>query len=516
MAEPVLVTPYDGFIYHPHQREAIDWMVSREDEAAEFIRGGILADEMGLGKTWMTIGLILNKPVFMTLLLVPPVLQPQWSEALCRAHIRHRIVCGGKGEPFRYPAVSEPRPDMIVTLATYDRAANMHERLATESYDRMICDEGHVFRNGPKTRRFARLAAIPATHRWILSGTPIQNRKQDLQNLLRFLGMSDTDRLKIPVQRIADTLLMRRTVNDVRESVPDMPTIRPTHKIHPVNMPPGSEEAAVFAALVGRFESAVERRVKGTIILELYLRIRQFIAHPDIYVKAMVAKFKDEYKRQTWTGTASKHAEFKKLLETTEYKPTIVFGSFRGEMDLADETLRHQGYKTWQIRGGMTDGQREAATKDSRAAVEAGERVAIIVQIVAGGAGLNLQHCNRIVFLSSHWNPAIVDQAIARAYRMGQREMVEVHHLLLADDAERNIDRYMSGMHGEKRRIATGIHPKLQCDTAVDTNLLIACLDNGFIDPELTNEVMRQFDRAHGEDDEEGDEEEEEEEEDDE
>ena len=510
MAEPVLVTPYDGFIYHPHQREAVDWMMSREDEAAEFIRGGILADEMGLGKTWMTIGLILNKPVFMTLLLVPPVLQPQWSEALSRSHIRHRILCGGKGERFQYPVVSEPRPDMIVTLATYDRGANMHEQLAAETYQRIICDEGHVFRNGPKTRRFARLVAIPATHRWILSGTPIQNRKQDLHNLLRFLGMSEEDRMKTPLQRIAATLLMRRTVDDVREAVPEMPTARPVHKIHPVNMPSGSEEAAVFAALVGRFESAVERRVKGTIILELYLRIRQFIAHPDIYVKAMVAKFKGDYKRQNWTGSASKHEEFKRLLENTEYKPTIVFGSFRSEMDLADDTLRRQGYKTWQIRGGMTDGQRESATRDSRAAVEAGERVAIVVQIVAGGAGLNLQHCNRIVFLSSHWNPAIVDQAIARAYRMGQREPVEVHHLLLADDAERNLDRYMSGMHGEKRQIAIGIHPKLQCDTAVDINVLIASLDDGFIDPELTNEIMRQFDRVHGE----GEEEEEEEEED--
>lgn len=500
MPEQTLIVPYDGFIYHRHQQTAIDWMMTREDETAEFIRGGILADEMGLGKTWMTIGLILNKPVDMTLLLVPPVLQPQWSDALCRANIQHRILCSvkaGNGEPFRYPVVTDPRPDILVTLATYDRATNEHERLSTDDYERIICDEGHVFRNGPKTRRFARLSAIAAKHRWILSGTPIQNRKNDLYNILRFLGMSDDDRRKIPLQYIADTLLMRRTVEDVREAVPAMPTVRPVHKIHPVNMPPGSEEAAVFAALVGRFESALERRTKSSIILELYLRIRQFIAHPDIYVKAMVAKFKGEYKRQSWTETASKHAEFKRLLETSEYKPTIVFGTFRGEMDLAEETLRHQGYKTWHIRGGMTDAQRESATNDSRIAVEAGERVAIVVQIVAGGAGLNLQHCNRILFLSSHWNPAIVDQAIARAYRMGQRNTVEVHHLLLADDAERNIDRYMSGMHGMKRNIAIGVHAKLYCDTAISADEIIKCLDDSFIDTELTNDIMQQFDRMH-------------------
>ena len=103
--------------------------------------------------------------------------------------------------------------------------------------------------------------------------------------------------------------------------------------------------------------------------------------------------------------------------------------------------------------------------------------MALLVQIQAGGAGLNLQHCARVVFFSSHWNPAVVDQAIARAYRMGQTERVEVHHMLLADDAEKNLDRYMAMLHGLKREVAVEIHPGLFCDTAVEVEEILEELD---------------------------------------
>jgi hypothetical protein len=125
----------------------------------------------------------------------------------------------------------------------------------------------------------------------------------------------------------------------------------------------------------------------------------------------------------------------------------------------------------------MTDGSRSLALTESKEAAGLGSKVAIVVQIVAGSAGLNLQHCERVVFLSSHWNPAIVDQAVARAYRMGQTKEVTVHHFLMADGADRNIDRIMAGRHGEKRAIAVGIHPKLYCEAAADTNTVMATLN---------------------------------------
>ena len=465
--------PFEGFAYHPYQEEAIAWMRAREAESARFVRGGILADEMGLGKTYMTIGLLLGDvAASKTLLIVPPVLQPQWTEALTKSAIPHRVLKAGN----KFQEVAGTRTCSVV-LATYERALRSGPLLNGEAFDRIICDEGHMLRNGHKTKRFRIIAGIAAARRWILSGTPIQNHRAEFGNLMRFLGMNMDTYIKTPNADIAREILLRRVVGDVRDVVIGFPDERPTHTIYPVVMPMGSEEESVFAALVGRMEHAIEVNASSALILELYLRIRQFIAHPAIYTDAMRRKYGDGYKRAGWTGTASKATAFRNYIATANKEPTIVFGNFRSELDIAETELRRAGYSVWGIRGGMSDSQRVDVITESKAAVEAGKPAAIVIQIVAGGAGLNLQHCSRVCFLSSHWNPAVVDQAIARAYRMGQTRAVSVVHFLLADGAERNLDRRIAAMHGSKRLVAEAIHPKLVCDTVVDKTHLLEVLD---------------------------------------
>ena len=477
-----VVSPFSGFVYHPHQLEAIQWMTSREKTDAPMARGGILADEMGLGKTWETIGLLLNSPVPLTLLLVPPMLQPQWSDALSESGISHSVLGSPakKGEAGVWKSIPGSRSDIIVHLATYDRASNNIDTLVLLPYDRIICDEGHILRNGNDTSRFRNLIRIMAPRRWILSGTPIQNSASDFNNLVKFLGMDATLRLRTPLVAIGAELILRRTVGDVRAAVPSMPTEKPIHVVHPVEIPSG-EELRVFSALMGRFEHAVEAHARNNIILELYLRIRQFISHPQIYVDAIKRKYGAAYGRAAWDGTSSKMSAFRGFLDATAKKPTIIFTHFKKEMEYAEIELVASGYRVWKVGGGMTDVSRAKVLSESKVAVEGGNSaVAILIQIVAGGAGLNIQHCNRIVFLSSHWNPAVVDQAIARAYRMGQTDRVEVHHILLADDAEKNLDRYITELHGLKRKVAVGVHEKLFCDSAVSSMMILDELDAAF------------------------------------
>jgi SNF2 family DNA or RNA helicase len=470
MTTPTYIVPFEGFSYHPHQTEAIQFMIGRESPSAPYFRGGIEGDEMGLGKTYTTIGVLINNPVPKTLVLVPPMLQHQWAKALLESSIPHTILVGGKG-----PTKVAGTRDFSVTLSTYDRAINNIHILNETDYDRLVCDEGHVFKNGKATNRFRTLSGLRATRRWILTGTPVHNRKKDFTNLLMFLG-NKTPITEASLSTVADRVMIRRVVKDVEEDVPTMPEA-PTHFVHPVTMPAGSEELELFGGLVRRLEAAIEAESKQWIILELYLRIRQFIAHPAIYIEAMNRKYKGKYKRPTWTGTASKMTAFQTYMGTCEKRPTIVFTTFVEEMECADRVLLAQGYKTWQIRGGMTDATRAAVIEESKDAVEAGEDVVLLVQIVAGGCGLNLQHCSRVVMLTSHWNPAIVDQAIARAYRIGQTEHVEVHHFVLADEAELNIDRKIVGAHGRKRAEALEVHAKLFTESAIKYETMMEILD---------------------------------------
>jgi hypothetical protein len=80
--------------------------------------------------------------------------------------------------------------------------------------------------------------------------------------------------------------------------------------------------------------------------------------------------------------------------------------------------------------------------------------VVLVVQIVSGGVGLNLQFCSRVLFLSQHWNPAVVHQAVGRAVRIGQKEVVRVYMYRIVDDVMDNLDLRMSDVHAGKIVVA--------------------------------------------------------------
>ena len=310
----------------------------------------------------------------------------------------------------------------------------------------------------------------------------MQNRLADFKNLLRWLDASYNKEFD-PLEVVAEEIMLRRTVAEVREAVPAFPELKPQHYIHPVIMEEEGQEKAIFDTLVRRFNQAVENRMENWLILELYLRIRQFLAHPQIYRDAMMKKYppkpedSDARKDPVWHGTAAKMNYLGQFLSTTAKFPTLIFTTFRDEMDYAEGECRKSGYSTWRICGGLGAAGIDTAVRKSREAAAAGEAVAVLVQIQAGNAGINLQHLHRILFLSSHWNPAIVDQAVGRAYRIGQTKPVEVHHILLADGAEKNLDRLMVRLHQKKRTVATQLNAKLACDSAVDTAVVFDVLN---------------------------------------
>jgi hypothetical protein len=329
----------------------------------------------------------------------------------------------------------------------------------------------------------------------------VQNRLADFKNLLKWLDAC-YDKDFDPVTHLARTVMLRRTVADVRETVPAFPEAKPVHVVHPVTMPPDGEEKRVFDQLVRRFTMAVATHMDQWMVLELYLRIRQFLAHPQIYKDAMVKKYPEAVNTTgPWAYSASKMEAFARIMAiqpTAEpAPPTLIFTTFRAEMEYAEAACKAAGYKTWRICGGLGSAGIDGAVRKSREAVAAGESVAVLVQIQAGNAGINLQHLNRIVFLSSHWNPAIVDQAVGRSYRIGQSKPVEVHHVLLADGAEKNLDRHMAGLHLRKRGIARALCGKLACDSAVDVRAVFdelnaVCPDEvvGRLNEEVDEELM--------------------------
>ena len=203
-------------------------------------------------------------------------------------------------------------------------------------------------------------------------------------------------------------------------------------------------------------------------MFKLLLRLRQLSVHPQVYINAK--RREGAYDREDWVGATTKLERLGQIIGETPLTPAepacrppsgglhkyIVFCQFNEEMSLIREyLLRHQLVEDQNIllyHGGMTQSERAAVLDYSKKSTE---KTVLLLQLQAGGVGLNLQEYDRIVFMSPWWTSALMDQAIARAVRMGQREVVHVYHLRLASENTKtiNIDTLVNAKADEKRKM---------------------------------------------------------------
>jgi SNF2 family DNA or RNA helicase len=434
-----MLSPRIGISYLPHQEIGVRWMLAQE--AGEH-KGGILGDDMGLGKTFQTIGLLKNGVKQRTLIVCPPALVTSWKQELENCGFSVAELTG-------VATWSKTKTNAsTVWLTTYPKVVLYDTNLKKEAFQRIILDEGHAIRNGAATARWTSCMAVAAaaTYRWILSATPIQNGKKDWRNLCSWLHVSSAVE--------ADDIMLRRTMADLRGDIEALPP-PPRFIQHDLSISESGAEGKLFRVLCDSAQSAFEKKTVSVFLkLERWMRIQQFLVHPQIYIEAMREKMGRAYLRPDWapSSTTTKWtACMAELQIAVDSKVgTIVFCNFRREMDMVEAAAAAMGAKVFSVRGGMGSDRVGEAVTAAREAVAEGEAVVFVVQIVSGGAGLNLQFCRRILFLSQHWNPAVVHQAVGRAVRIGQGAVVDIHLFRVVDDVMDNLDRRMVQVHLSK------------------------------------------------------------------
>ena len=478
-----LVLPRAGISYLPHQEEGVRWMLSRESEDASMCRGGILADDMGLGKTFQTIGLLRNSPFrdMRTLIICPPALMASWEEELRACDIPVTTLRPGTAQWIGFDARAlHPILPGGVGLTTYPKVSDYCDALRGHAFDRVILDEGHAIRNGSKTARFCSCMTVASASacRWILSATPVQNGLRDWRNLLGWLHANTLKTEKegeageageagegeaaaaAGSDTIASTLMLRRTMADLRGVMDSLPP-PPKFVEHNLSIPAGPEQK-LFKVLCDQLDNVIDKKsVSALDKLVLYMRIQQFLVHPQLFIDAMRKKFGKAYPRKDWktSDTTTKWSACMTVMQEgiAAKHGQIVFCQFHSEIEWVAAKATEMGASVWTICGGVGSEAIGRAVTEGRATAADGKPVVMVVQIVSGGAGLNLQFCRRILFLSSHWNPAVVHQAVGRAVRIGQRFPVEVHLFRVVDDVMDNIDRRMLEVHSEKIEAARGV-----------------------------------------------------------
>ena len=435
---------------HPHQTVAIEWMMSKTT-------GGLLCDEMGLGKTLTTAGFLLNKAVANTLILGPLAVLDQWLTVLKTLSFAIYVVKGC--------AWSHVQGNPIfgkIYLTNYDKLTS-DIPFFNKVWDRIICDEAHILRNY-ECKKYVELKKLNYKAIWLLTGTPIVNRIEDLGALVHLIDRTVSPKsatLKKGLDWMCNYAL-QRTVSQIRDLLPGVLPVDPIVYNHALDFTTEAE-ATFYRGIQGHISEALENlmsqdRMDMTIFHGLIMRLRQISTHPQVYINARKKQIGKDYVRADWQEDSTKTD---KIIDIMRQEKTphgyVIFCHFNDEMEIIKKRLEKEMFvgNILMYNGSMTPEERSKIIEESELAVANDTycHTVLLIQIQSGGTGLNLQHMDRVIFTSSWWTASLMDQAVGRVVRLGQNKQVIVHHLSFNEVETLNIDTYINTRVDMKRDI---------------------------------------------------------------
>ncbi len=409
-----LVFPHDPY---PFQYEGMAFLAPRH--------GAVLADEMGLGKSMQAIStirlLVRSGEARRVLVVCPKGLVSNWKRELAE-WAPELVVAVIEGEPARR-RWQWKLEDVPVTLANYEVLVR-DERLVEElklSYDLVVLDEAQRIKNrGSRTSEAVR--GLRRRRSWALTGTPVENSAADLVGLFEFVSpgmVHDGMTPRMLGEAVSDHVL-RRSKDKVLKDLP--PRI---DRDATLELSPEQREAYRLAEEEGVFR-LTEMGPGATIqhVFELVLRLKQICNFdPATQVSSKVDRLEAELEEVAASG-----------------RKALVFSQWVETLGKLSKRLARFG--PLEYHGGMPTSARDEAIKRFR---EKSEHSVLMLSYGAGAVGLNLQFSEYVFLFDRWWNPAIEDQAINRAHRIGGTGGVTVTRFLATGTIEERIDRVLAG-----------------------------------------------------------------------
>ena len=425
-----------------YQIEGIRWL----DRLRSMHLNGILADDMGLGKTLQAIIAVTQykeeNPKAQAIVVCPTSLVYNWKEEFAKfnPHLNVLPVDGNPNQ--RKKLLSEiKRFDVIIT--SYTLLQKDIDFYKTILFGYAILDEAQHIKNRG-TRNAQSVKMIQASHRLILTGTPIENSLDELWSLFDFLMpglLSSYDRfvekyVRHPTQAQAgknlDNLrrkvapfILRRMKKDVLEDLPPVSEI-----VYHCHLSDVQKELYRSYAALAREELSQLVKKEGFDRVQIHVlatltRLKQICCHPAIFAKDRAE-----------TGDSAKYEMLIELLQTLmegNHK-TVIFSQYTRMLSIMREDLQKQG-----IRFEYLDGSSKNRLSIVKKFNEDPNIPIFLVSLKAGGSGLNLVGADTVIHYDMWWNPAVENQATDRVHRLGQKNSVSSYKLITLNTIEEKI-----------------------------------------------------------------------------
>ena len=446
----------------PYQHDGVKWMTARE--IAPNYPGGFLCDEMGLGKTVQIIATMLINPRPKTLILVPKSIVGQWVSEIKR-FAPSLTVHTYSGTKRTMPDEDDPFPNIII--APYSvMPRKVDEKpcpLTAVDWDRVILDEGHEIRN-PKSKTYVACKSLRTDIHWILTGTPVFNSMRDFVTLAAWLGMP-REYVQGYTEDVRKQYVLRRTKVDLAQHNKRLELPKCDFENLELEMYP--EERELYSEVFGYGQDVVRSISKLANVnhrqmelLEALLRVRQVLCFPQLYLDGMAKK--EESDPVLWEGRSKKMETLTELIQTHPKEKSLVFCQFTGEMNEIHKRLADIEVPVLRIDGSVTGENRDKCIAEFKTGPA---NAVLLIQIKAGGVGLNLQEATRVYITTPSWNPATELQAIGRAHRTGQVREVTVRRLVYTgDDSLPSVEMSIMNLQEGKAKICAEIlnDPRLE------------------------------------------------------
>jgi len=412
---------FEGIMY-PYQLAGYRWLSFVGDESL----GGILADEMGLGKTVQVIALMLrvsDSPGGACLVVCPATLLENWRREIER-FAPSLAVCVHRGASRTGRPSTLMEADVVIT--SYETACHDVELFRMIDWCVLVADEAQAIKN-PKARRTKALKALPRRCSIAVTGTPLENRLTDVWSLCDFVmsGYLGTQRefenrfddsvgSAGQLEPMISPLLLRRRVRDVAKDLPEL-----------IDTPEAIELDETASARYQELLSEARGRFSGAFDLGVLATLRMYCAHP----------FLIDSSDGDLAEASTKYRRMLELLQemADSGEKALVFCAFRKMLDLIVADLNRRGLPTSWIDGRIPVAARQAVIDEFSELSGPG---ALVLNPHAAGTGLNIVAANHVIHYTLEWNPAVIDQASARAYRRGQDRPVSVHRLFHSSTVE--------------------------------------------------------------------------------